>query len=518
MNALNTRATQFATSLAAARRYGQQKTTAQQDAERFHVVGVGRTISSVYEQVRNAAEYTEDHLLLQRAVRRFYTRLFLARDEKRIAQSGEDLVTELTFAGYLANDSVTLETTAELSRAAKAYYGAYTKITGQPIRTLQSWTVDVLAIEADAMLRDYMVREAFEQFVFDHFNASIDTASLYGEVTPKEYELLLFVAVHRALLKSDDATIRWALLRRFEQKPHATAQYRQANEHIDTILVSKQVERLQRLVTKEGAVFRVLWRTISEENETATMMDQPKKFLPFFEDAVNATYEDAERRMNRGVLRSILFLFITKALIGVAIEIPYDLWAHDAILWLPLMVNLLIPPVYMFLLRLTLKLPGSANTRALVAQADQLLYGETPMSYTAARQSRQYGFIFNTVYALLIIAIFGAASWLLMSIGFSIVHLVIFFIFFSTASFLGFRLSRTIRELETVESGQDGVAMVRDFIYLPFVVVGRKLSESYAKFNIVATLLDMVIELPLKTMLQVMRRWGSFISSKKDEL
>jgi hypothetical protein len=113
---------------------------------------------------------------------------------------------------------------------------------------------------------------------------------------------------------------------------------------------------------------------------------------------------------------------------------------------------------------------------------------------------------------------FGIASWLLIQIGFSIVHLIIFFIFFSTASFLGFRLSRTIRELETVDSRQDGVAMLRDFIYLPFVVVGRKLSESYAKFNIIATLLDMCIELPLKTILRVVRQWGVFISSKKDEL
>jgi hypothetical protein len=49
-------------------------------------------------------------------------------------------------------------------------------------------------------------------------------------------------------------------------------------------------------------------------------------------------------------------------------------------------------------------------------------------------------------------------------------------------------------------------------------VVGRKLSESYAKFNIIATLLDMCIELPLKTILRVVRQWGVFISSKKDEL
>ena len=510
---MNTRSKQFAASLAAAQKYSKQRSAAEENAECLHVVGVGRTISSVYEQVRNAAEYTEDHLLLQRAIRRFYNRLFLIGDANQIARSGEDLVTELTLAGYLTNDAIPLKKVALLSKTAKTYHDAYKKITNVSLQTLQAWTVDVLATEADATLRDYAVREAYEQFVFDHFKAAIAVHQ-----PSDDYELQLFVAVHRALLKSDDATIRWSLLRRFGQSPAKVAGYRKLNKHIDDILKAKRARSLQRLVTKEGAVFRVLWRTVSEQDDAAEVMSQPTKFLPLFEDTVNDAYEAAERRVNRGVLRSIIFLFITKALIGVAIEVPYDLLVYDKILWLPLAVNLLIPPVYMLLLRLTLSLPGATNTRALVSQADQLLYGAKPMVYKPARRSGQYGVVFNTVYALLIIGIFAAASWLLVSIGFNIVHLLIFFVFFSTASFLGFRLSRIIRELETVESGQDGVAMVRDFIYLPFVVVGRKINESYAKFNVVAALLDMLIEVPLKTVLAVIRRWGAFISSKKDEL
>jgi hypothetical protein len=59
---------------------------------------------------------------------------------------------------------------------------------------------------------------------------------------------------------------------------------------------------------------------------------------------------------------------------------------------------------------------------------------------------------------------------------------------------------------------------VRDFLYIPFVVVGRWMSEKYARVNVVAMTLDMVIELPLKTVLHLVRQWGAFITSKKDEL
>ena len=98
------------------------------------------------------------------------------------------------------------------------------------------------------------------------------------------------------------------------------------------------------------------------------------------------------------------------------------------------------------------------------------------------------------------------------------VHLLVFMTFFSAASFLGFRLTKFIKEVEAFEGDQSGIAMLRDFIYLPFVVVGRKLNQEYAKLNLVANVLDLVIEMPLKSILKLIRQWSVFISSKKDEL
>ena len=517
MNTLNTRAAKFAAALSQAQHYRNYTVATDSRADTFHVVGAGGTISVLYEQIRNAAEYSEDHLLLQRAIRRFYTRLFITGDIKQLEESGSELITELTLSGYLANDSVPLSKVDVLTQTAADYYAAYGTI-DKSSRIVQSWVVDVLAIEVHSHLTDYLVRETFEQFVFEQFKSSIDTASLYGKKVPEDYELLLFIAVHRAILKSDDATIRWALLRRFASTPRKLAEYQRRNKVIDDLLTTKDNKRLQRMVNREGAVFRILWQTIERNDDVVALMEKPGSFLQMFEDTVNMTYEDIEHRMNRGVVRSILFLIITKAIIGVAIEVPYDLWVHGEIAWLPLAVNLALPPLYMLLLRLTLLMPGTVNTRALVSQADTLLYGKKQPTYEAPKTSGQYGAIFNIVYTLLIIGIFGIASWLLMQIGFTIVHLAIFFVFFCTASFLGFRLSRNIRDVETVENGINSVVMVRDFIYLPFAVVGQKLSQGYAKFNIIAIILDMVIELPLKAVLGLIRRWGSFISSKKDEL
>ena len=122
------------------------------------------------------------------------------------------------------------------------------------------------------------------------------------------------------------------------------------------------------------------------------------------------------------------------------------------------------------------------------------------------------------VIALTALNLRGVAWLLFMYLHFDWLHLLIFFVFLSGASFLGFRLSRMIREIESVETRQNGVTLVRDFLYMPFVVVGRWISEKYSQVNVVALVLDMLIELPLKTVLRLIRQWSAFISVKKDQL
>lgn len=514
MSSLNARAREFADSVRRAEYHHTVVAKQERDAEMFHVIGAGGTISFVYEQVRNAAENTEDHLLMQRAIRRFYKRVFMVDDISQIESTGEELITELTLSGYLPNDSVPASKVKSISALAHRYFQAYMALERRGGEKQQAWSVDVLSIEIDQLLRGRSSRDAFEQFMFDHFRSTVHDSIV---ADGKDFEILLFVAIHRSLLKSNDAIIRWSLLRRYGRNPEQLDEYEQTNEYIDTLLVPKRIKKLSHLISREGAVFRVLANMVLEEEGAINDIANPQKFLPAFEASVIAAYQKIESRVDRGVIRSIIFLIITKTLIGLAIEVPYDIVAHGHIVWLVLIVNLLVPPLYMLLLRLTLQLPDEANTAALVAKADKILYGE-PAKKPVKTKSTQYNVAFNVVYGLIIIGMFSLVTWGLVSIGFTIVHLVIFLVFFSTASFLGFRLSRLIREIEAVESRQTSVAMVRDFIYLPFVVVGRKISESYAKINIVSLVLDMFIELPLKSVLRLIRQWGAFISSKKDEL
>src|SRR4051812_28913385 len=67
----------------------------------LEIPGTGKILSSAYEQLRNAAEYAEEHLLLQRAIKRFCKRnLFLTRHDTK--GLGNELIVELVQAGYIS--------------------------------------------------------------------------------------------------------------------------------------------------------------------------------------------------------------------------------------------------------------------------------------------------------------------------------------------------------------------------------------------------------------------------------
>ncbi len=517
---LNHHGQQLVASLRQAEQYTLQLERAKESKPKVHVAGAGGAITAAYEQLRNAAEYAEEHLLLTRAIRRFYRRLFVMRDSDQIAKSGEELVVELTLAGYLPNDSVLESTVKQINGLGVQYFATYETLGRDrtlPRADVEKWTLDVLAVRAEWLLTDHSTASAYVQFVYDYLLGTTDFEAVLG-MRPADLETALYVAVQRALLKSDMAVVRAGLLDRYQQSPENLRQYTETNQQIDILFASPTIEKLFRFVDRRGAPFRILKRLMDEDDTLSHQLAKKDGFLHVFEAQVGREYQTINTRINRGIIKSVIFLVITKFLIGLAIEVPYDLVIYGRIAWTALLINFAFPPIYMILLRMTLILPGPANTKRLCQQIEHVLYGQETKQLER-RQATNFGMGYNIAYALAFVVVFGGVGYLLWQFaGFEIVHLLIFFIFLSGASFLGFRLSRMIREIEAVNSSQNAVTTVRDFLYTPFVVVGRFMSEKYAQVNLVALILDMVIELPLKTILRLVRQWAAFISSKQDQL
>ena len=133
-------------------------------------------------------------------------------------------------------------------------------------------------------------------------------------------------------------------------------------------------------------------------------------------------------------------------------------------------------------------------------------------------KDKKYPLGYTVAYVLMFLIIFAIAAYVLRLVGFNIVNGTVFFVFLATASFLGFRLSRILQKLELVSAKRGSFTTISELIFTPFALLGKWLTDKYQKVNIVALVLDTMIELPLKTTLRLIRQWMGFLSEKTDKL
>lgn len=478
----------------------------------------GAIVSGAYEQLRNAAEYAEEHLLLQRAIKRFY-KLNLFVTHRKVETLGRELVVELVQAGYIKNGSLGTEGVKKIDAANERYMEAYRRLRDIHVArdSAMEWVLAFMSVETTQIIAPNSSYRAIVFLAYNHFLQSIHRERFMHLPESGSYELCLYLAVHQALLKSDVDIVRHELFELYQLSVEDTKELKSFNEQIDRLFEDELTQRLRRVVSRYGAPLRILKSLINERTDTAELLQDKDLFMDTYRSHINQEYQNVKRRLNKGVVRSIIFLLITKALIGLAIEIPYDLLVYGTVAIIPLMVNLLFPPLYMAGLRLGLRTPTAANAQTLYQYMENLLYGSGKTEIYAPEKKRLLP-ITRVLYALIFTIPIIVTILLLEWIGFNIVQMMIFFVFFSTASSLGFRLSGMIRDLELTEHRSGMWVTLRDFFYLPFIMTGQWLSRKYSKLNIVARFLDVAIELPLKAILRLIRQWIGFLNEKRDEL
>ncbi|MDB5167664.1 MAG: rane protein of unknown function [Candidatus Saccharibacteria bacterium] len=495
----------------------------------LHVQDMGNGLLFVYEQLRNVSENIENHLIFQSAIRRFYKRSLSFGFNKDPQGLAQELVIELTQAEYLKNDSTPLSKLAAIDTYINEHYRTYWYLIKhyKSVRPeiAQKWMLDILTVKTEQAFNNPVRLLSFAAFAYSHFSQLIKVSDFLVEgekVDEADYSTVLYIAIHKALLKSNDANVRSGLFGLYGISNDNVEHLVEFNKKFDYLSSLKTTAKLSRTISRNGAPLRILRATFFSKNTqiNGLRIDNRSHILGQVEAQITEEYGQVQKTVRAGVIKSIIFLLITKALIGLIVEIPYDLAVTGAIVVFPLVINLIFPPVFIAFTALTFKMPSNANKKAIVDYIETMLYqvgNEKPQLKYFQVSGRSY--FFNVVYAIMFVGVFYLlAKELLFDLHFNIVQAFIFFGFLSTASFLGYRLTLQIKELEIVSRNQGFIALIRDFLYAPFIFVGRKISYRFARMNIIAQLLDIVIELPLKTVLRMMRQWSTFLNNKKDEL
>jgi hypothetical protein len=504
--------------LLAARELDHQVTTKNTSGTILEIPDTGKAVSGAYEQLRNAAEYAEEHLLLQKAIRRFFNRNLFITNRKR-HDLGLELIIDLTQAGYLQGKHYNKSVTSTLGTLVEQYMETHRQLRQARItrETADNWILALLSTEAENLLNPHNVQQSILPLAYNYFLQAMPAERFADTSEPNDYELCLYIAIHQAILKSDLDVIRHDLHRLYKQSLEDTDGFIHLSKKVDELFSDRQTQMLKRTVSRHGAPFRILKGLNNDYVDIAELLPERQVFLAAYSKQIDHEYQRLGKRLAKGLLKSITFIIITKLLIGAAMEVPYDILVHGNVMLLPLAVNLFFPPLYLVSIVSNLRLPSDANKRSVYNFMEQMLYGDAAPQIQAPRRRRASKST-KIAYILLFVIPMMLTVLILDSIGFNAMQMIIFFIFFSATSFLGFRLSAMVRDLELIPRRAGLLGSLQDFFYLPFVTLGQWLSRKYSQINIVARFLDVAVELPLKSVLRLLQQWMNFLREQHENL
>ena len=503
-------------------------------------VSVGDTLSSVaqvYERLRYAVDYKKEHLLRRNAIERMLKRQLRGAGERDSQEIAENLIKELIWAKYLRNDYLPVSKVAQVAGIIAKYMKFLDFIlTRYSPRgegaSLRDWFIGVLSCEIEESLDATLSSiDALSQATLSWFKKRF--VWKVDGLDEAQKDIQLTIAVYRGLFRTDDARTSYHLLKYLypqwqditsENLNGLTEKIFELFQAILAALNSPIQTRLYRFVQRQIAAFQILKEVVEQDIKGAPkVFSNPEAMEEAVYDVCEEKYGEISDRVTRGIVRSIIYIFITKIFFAIVIEVPYEYYFLGGISILPLLTTILIPILFVFLVAFTIKRPDEANTERVLERIFDFVYvssrkEKTSFSLTSANRGGIMYKAFAVAYGILFFLTFGLISYLLKQIGFNMVGGAIFFIFLSLVLLFAYRVKFTASELNVTGEKQNLFGHIMSNISLPLLDLGVWLADKFSKFNFLIVFLDILIEAPLKNVIGVADEWTSFVKERREEV
>jgi hypothetical protein len=503
--------------------YARQETTSVLQVSR-----AASAVAQVYERLRQAIDYQDEAVLRRRAIARILTRR-LTRTDEGAKVLAEGLIKELAWARYI--DYIVPSDKVDQTAQILDRYLYLMKQTlyrqSDDLPNLREWIVGVCATEIERNLVPPFVYDALALLMYQ----TLDFSERIEGVDEATKNLQIYLAIQRTLLHADNALMRYHLLTSYyplwstgdpETLQRVTTQFVDTVRSIEYHLHHPLADRLFPLMRRQiGSylIFKDVCTAHKKENLLAVLAEKNTR-EEYVREQCRKRYGQVSAKIVNTVIRSIIFLFITKSLLALAIEVPVERILTNKIHIVPLMVNVFFPPALMTIVALGIRPPGEKNTDKILDRINSMCEdsdGSQKIKFRMPPAKRRGG-VFYLVYLAFFMLSFGLASYVLTKIGATLLSAVLFFMFTCLVSFFAYRIQNNARELVVVDERGTFVSGLFDFLFFPFMRIGRYLSEGISKINIFIFVFDFILEAPIKSVTALVEDWFSFVREKKEEI
>lgn len=486
-------------------------------------------IAFYYEKIRGIAEYRDEHLVRQHAIRRVLGRRFILTQPTDAMALG--LVKELVRSRYFRNQSVPFSKVHAVQELLDQYLGVLEQLRMRHILTDkdQDWILFMAACAIDEVLSPNTELEALVHAMYQEIESTTNLQGIDADARTRRVQL--YLSAYRILLKPDVHRTEYFLLKTLA--PHWAHPGSMSVEQLgaECYELRRKIRDLIRhpLQKKFMGAYRrfripfVVILTVLRSNGEAIFQDK-EALAKEVTRICEGFYNVYKRKLHIRAIRAFVYIFITKMVLGLLIELPYDFLTVGHIAPIPLLINILFPPILLAVIALSAKFPGKDNTASVVQAINEVVYADEPSvvftPQTIGQKKRKVALwvVFSFIYLGLFAGSFALLGYVLRLLHFNAASGVIFFLFFCLITFFGVTLRRSAKELTILKPKPSlWLAFVDPFL-LPIVQVGRWLSFNVSRVNVFVFIFDILIELPLQALIEITEEWWSFMREKKDEI
>ncbi|MFO0704146.1 MAG: hypothetical protein U0525_05520 [Patescibacteria group bacterium] len=506
--------------------------------DEYTKINVSRAVTFfaiLYERVRNAIEYTDEHLVRRAAIERISRRRLSMNS--RGEGEGENILKELLWARYFPQDSMSEKDIVNVQNIIDIYTSIKDSLIpgrdGKSAKFLEEFLFDLMTCEIEEILsQDLAQREnIFTYFIFQTLKDKIQVQDLDKELQ----NAYLLTAIEKTYLKSDKAYQRYHLFQVFydplgktkkDKLTELSAKLPQIFEKIDDTLKNPMVEKLCRFVKKQLPPFLILFSMIKSKtvDEMNAILSDKGKLWAEVDTLCRKKYAATSKKLQSLAIKSIIYIFVTKMIFAILLEGPLSQYFYHEIDWVSITINSVFPPILMLIIILTTHSPGRDNTKRIyqtivdIVDADPTFENKIVLMAKRMKPKKpilQFGL--SVFYTATFVVTLYVIYIILKAIKFNLISMAIFIFFVSTVAFFSHRIKLVTSEYKLLDKDSLITPFI-DFFFMPILAMGKFFSNEVAKLNFFTFIFDVLIEAPYKLLIEIIEEWISFTRKKKEEI
>ncbi|HVZ66818.1 MAG TPA: hypothetical protein VG917_01020 [Patescibacteria group bacterium] len=488
---------------------------------------IASEVAAWYEKIRTAIENRDEEVILRAAIERIIRRRMLLGGNGKTVSA--PLVRELIWARYFPDESIGEDKILEIEETIDRYLELRNAVlTRRAVKEaeMNEWTYQLMSSDIEDRLNPTIKKEAMINYIFHNVHKMVTIK----DDTQETRDVQVFIAIRKSYAKEDLAFLRYNLFNQFfgrlspDNINETITRFGEGKKIIDDQLKYRGRFKIFEFVKRQIPPFLIMEDIMRKNHgKVREIVNNKEELNTKIEDTCQLRYSAISTKVRRAIVRSIIFIFLTKVFLALTIEGTYDRLVFGHILWHVIAINISVPVTIMIIMSFFIKPPGKDNTERIKLRVDSLLFDETPMLGKALIFSHKpkaqtlFDTIFSIVWFSTYLMSFGIIIYILTRLEFSFVSQGFFIFFFAIICFLSYRINQMASQF-TVKDKPRLITPFIDFFFMPIARVGRYLAEGVSQVNVFVFLLDLVIETPLKGLISFFELWFSYMHQKREDL